>query len=49
MVATILFTTFISLVGLQLCVPDGETEKMADKYPSWWCSNPFLRIIYGLF
>lgn len=46
---TILWTTFISLVGLQLCVPDGDTEKMADHNPSFWCGNPLLRIIYGLF
>lgn len=48
-ITTILWTTFISLVGLQLCVPDGDTEKMADHYPSFWCGNPLLRIIYGLF
>lgn len=46
---TILWTTFISLVGLQLCVPDGDTEKMADHNPNFWCGNPLLRIIYGLF
>lgn len=48
-ITTILWTTFISLVGLQLCVPDGDTEKMADQNPSFWCGNPLLRIIYGLF
>lgn len=46
-VTTILYTTFISLVGLQLCVPDGDGEKMADKTPMYWCPNPFMRIIYG--
>lgn len=44
---TILWTTFISLVGLQLCVPDGDVEKMADQNPMFWCSNPLLRILYG--
>lgn len=48
-ITTILWTTFISLVGLQLCLPDGEVEKMADQTPVFWCSNPFLRMIYGLF
>lgn len=48
-ITTILWTTFISLVGLQLCVPDGDVEKMADQNPSFWCGNPLLRIIYGLF
>lgn len=48
-ITTILYTTFISIVGLQICVPDGDVEKMADKMPSFWCPNPFLRIIYGLF
>lgn len=48
-ITTILWTTFISLVGLQLCVPDGDIEKMADQNPSFWCGNPLLRIIYGLF
>ena len=33
---TILWTTFISLVGLQLCVPDGDTEKMADHKGSFF-------------
>lgn len=47
-ITTILYTTFISIVGLQMCVPDGDVEKMADKMPSFWCPNPFLRIIYGL-
>jgi len=48
-ITTILWTTFISLVGLQLCLPDGEAEKMADQTPMFWCPNPFLRMIYGLF
>lgn len=48
-IITILWTTFISLVGLQLCVPDGDIEKMADQNPRFWCPNPLLRIIYGLF
>lgn len=47
-ITTILYTTFISLVGLQICAPDGDVEKMADKTPAFWCPNPFLRIIYGL-
>ena len=29
-VTTLLWTSFVSLVGLQLCVPDGSVEKMAD-------------------
>lgn len=48
-ITTILWTTFISLVGLQLCVSDGDNEKIADQYPRFWCPNPILRIIYGLF
>lgn len=48
-VTTILWTTFISLAGLQLCLPDGEGEKMADHTPMFWCPNPFLRMLYGLF
>ncbi len=47
-ITTILWTTFISLVGLQLCVPDGDIEKMADKNPIFWCDNHSLRVIYGL-
>lgn len=46
---TILWTSFISLVGLQLCIPDGDVEKMADQTPMFWCQNPFLRMLYGLF
>ncbi|MCM1293358.1 MAG: hypothetical protein NC111_05895 [Bacteroides sp.] len=48
-ISTILWTTFISLVGLQFCLPDGDGEKMADQTPMFWCPNPFFRIIYGLF
>ena len=48
-VTTVLWTTFISLVGLQLCLPDGDGEKMADQTAMFWCPNPFLRIVYGLF
>lgn len=48
-VTTILWTTFLSLVGLRLCSPDGDIEKMADKIPYLWCPKPFWRIIYGLF
>lgn len=47
-ISLILLTTFIALVGLQLCVPDGEGEKMADKFPHFWCENPWLRMGYGL-
>lgn len=46
---TILCTTFISLVGLQLCVTDGDVEKLADQNPSFWCPNSFLRVAFGLF
>lgn len=48
-ITTILWTSLVSLVGLQLCLPDGEVEKMADQTPVFWCPNPFLRMIYGLF
>lgn len=49
METTILWTTFITLVGLQLCLPNGDGEKMAERYPKFWCPNPCLRIFYGLF
>lgn len=49
-VTTILVSTAVSFVGLQLCTPDGEVEKMADSLlPNFWCANPFLRLLYGLF
>lgn len=51
-VSTILISTFIVLVGLQLCVPEtskgkeGEFEKgVIEKF---WTQNPLLRIVYGL-
>lgn len=50
-VTTLLWTSFVSLVGLQLCVPDGSVEKMADTTDIMafqWCPNPYLRIAYGL-
>lgn len=50
-VTTLLWTSFVSLVGLQLCVPDGSVEKMADTTDIMsfqWCPNPFIRFAYGL-
>ena len=51
-VSTVLISTFIVLVGLQLCVPEtpngkeGEFEKGVIE--QFWTKNPLLRIIYGL-
>ena len=48
--SVILLSSFVALVGLQLSVPDGDVEKMADNGMMGcpWCPSPILKIIYGL-
>ena len=51
-VSAILISSFVVLVGLQLCVPEtsngkeGEFEKGVIE--QFWTQNPLLRIVYGL-
>lgn len=47
-ITTILWTTAVSLVGLQLCLPDSKVDEINDRFPRFWCPNPLLRIFYGL-
>ena len=48
--SVILLLSFITLVGLQLCVPDGDIEKMADNASLGcpWCPSPILKMLYGI-
>lgn len=45
---TILYTSFITLIGTLLWLPDGSVEGFADRFPGAWCPNPFLRAIFSL-
>lgn len=48
-VTTILITTFVTLVGLQLCIPEAPNGKFEkDTIEKFWTRSPLLRIIYGL-
>ena len=48
-VSLVLLTSFVALLGLQMCVaenPNGRFEaQMNEKY---WTQNPLLRVFYGL-
>ena len=47
-VSTILISSFIVLIGLQLCVPETPNGKFeADLIEKYWTQNPMLRIVYG--
>ena len=49
-ISVVLILSFIVLVGLQISVPDGDVEKMADS-PGLgcpWCPSPILKIFYGI-
>lgn len=41
----LLLSSFISLVGLQFCVPKNEFEKLGE---AMWTNNPLIKIFYGL-
>lgn len=48
-VSLVLWTSFLALVGLQLCIPENPNGKFeADFNESFWTQNPLLRIFYGL-
>lgn len=48
-VSAILFTSFIVLVGLQLCIPETPNGKYeANLIEKFWTQSPSLRIVYGL-
>ena len=47
-VSTIIISSFIVLIGLQLCVPETPNGKFeADLIEKYWTQNPLLRIVYG--
>ena len=48
-ISTILWAMSLALVGLALCNPQSETEKMADTPMGvhLWCHYPRIRLLYG--
>ena len=45
----LLISSFISLIGLQLCIPETPNGKFeADITEKYWTNNPLLRIFYGI-
>jgi len=48
-VSLVLWTSFLALVGLQLCVPENPNGRFEAEFNErWWTHNPLLRIFYGL-
>lgn len=48
-VSLVIWTSFLALVGLQLCIPENPNGKFeAELNESYWTRNPLLRIFYGL-
>lgn len=48
-VSLILWTSFLALVGLQLCIPENPNGRFEAEFNErWWTNNPFLRMFYGL-
>ena len=47
---TILWTTFISLTGLEICTLEKEEKRLASMYPleDRWCPSPYLRLLYEI-
>ena len=45
-ISFLLISSAISLVGLHMCLPSSEVEKMTERY---WAQSRLLRVIYGLF
>ena len=49
-VSAILISTFIVLIGLQLCIPETPNGKFeSDVIEKFWTKSPMLRIVYGFF
>ena len=45
----VLFTSFVALLGLQMCVPENPNGRFeAQMNERYWTQNPLLRIFYGL-
>lgn len=48
-VSLILWTSFLSLVGLQLCIPENPNGRFEAEFNERWCTHsPLLRMFYGL-
>ena len=48
-VSLVLWTSFLALVGLQLCVPENPNGRFEAEFNEKYCThNPLLRIFYGL-
>ena len=48
-VSLVLWTSFLALVGLQLCIPENPNGRFEAEFNErWWTHNPFLRMFYGL-
>ena len=48
-VSLVLWTSFMALVGLQLCVPENPNGRFEAEFnEKYWTHNPLLRIFYGL-
>jgi hypothetical protein len=46
---TILISTFVTLIGLQICIPEAPNGKFEkETIEKFWTRSPLLRIIYGL-
>ena len=46
-ITVLLWTSFISLIGLNFCEPE-EADKRLLSIPVPWCRNPFMRFLYGV-
>ena len=48
-VSLILWTSFLSLVGLQLRIPENPNGRFEAEFNErWWTHSPLLRMFYGL-
>ncbi len=45
----VLLTSFVALLGLQMCVPENPNGRFeAQMNERYWTQNPLLRVFYGL-
>lgn len=48
-VSLVLWTSFLALVGLQLCVPENPNGRFEVEFnEKYWTHNPLLRIFYSI-
>ena len=48
-ITIVLITSFVVLIGLQICVPENPNGRFEDQFnEKFWTQNPWVRIFYGL-